>query len=234
VSEDVADLGDVEADVDDQVTGERVPEIVEAYAPAIAIQSGLHGGSAEDALGDVVMQVRRSVRGGEHEVASAAGQRGALVRSEHRRELGQRRNLTQRSARLRRHSAGWYAAPAAGELVANVDDARCEVDVTPAEREQLRQAHAGEDRGGEERPVALRACRDQAHEFVVVQHPLRVRARMRPLVPLESLERMRPHEAAAVGVAEDAAERAEDPLDRPRRELFGAQVTDQLREIVRG
>jgi hypothetical protein len=57
---------------------------------------------------------------------------------------------------------------------------------------------------------------------------------MRPRISLEPLVRMRADIATPVRVAEDAAERAEDPLDRPRREPFEMQVAGQLGDVVRG
>ena len=45
---------------------------------------------------------------------------------------------------------------AAIELVADGDRAAWEVDVAPAEAEQLAAAHTGEDRGGKCNPVARR------------------------------------------------------------------------------
>jgi hypothetical protein len=45
VAEDAADLGDVEADVDDQVAGEGVAQVVEAQAPLALVKAGLGGGA---------------------------------------------------------------------------------------------------------------------------------------------------------------------------------------------
>ncbi len=82
VSEDPADLNDVEADVDDQMTGEGVAEIVEAHPPAVDIESGIDGGAAEHPLGDIVVEERRTV-GGRKEVVGAACESGvALVLAE--------------------------------------------------------------------------------------------------------------------------------------------------------
>jgi hypothetical protein len=46
VTEDAAHLDDVEPDIDDQVAGEGVTEIVEAQV-AVAIETGVPGGAAE-------------------------------------------------------------------------------------------------------------------------------------------------------------------------------------------
>jgi hypothetical protein len=56
---------------------------------------------------------------------------------------------------------------------------------------------------------------------------------MRPLVPLEARERMLTDVAAPEGVAEHAAERTQDPLDRPGRETTCEQLTSNCDNIVR-
>lgn len=68
VTKDVADLDDVEVDVDDQVAREGVAQVVEAHAPSLDIEPGVDGGASEHPLGDVVVQERRAVRGREHVV----------------------------------------------------------------------------------------------------------------------------------------------------------------------
>jgi hypothetical protein len=75
VAEDPADLGDVEADVDDQMAREGVAQIVEAHPPTVPIQTRVDGGPTPYPLRDVVVQERRATRGGEHVI-------GALVRRE--------------------------------------------------------------------------------------------------------------------------------------------------------
>jgi hypothetical protein len=45
VAEDGADLGDVEADVDDQMAGEGVAQIVEAHLPTWPIETRVDGGA---------------------------------------------------------------------------------------------------------------------------------------------------------------------------------------------
>jgi hypothetical protein len=54
VPKDAAYLGDVEADVDDQVAAEGVAQIVEANAPPVPVEARSHRGAPEDAPGDVV------------------------------------------------------------------------------------------------------------------------------------------------------------------------------------
>jgi hypothetical protein len=77
--------------------------------------------------------------------------------------------------------------------------------------------NAREHGRGEQRPITLWTSREQAGELGLAQHPLLARKRLRPLVPIEPLERVRADVAAAVRVAEDTGERAQDALDRPRR-----------------
>jgi hypothetical protein len=60
VAEDAADLDDVEADVDDQVAGEGVAQIVEAHPPAVAIETGVGGSAAQNTPRDVVVEKRRA------------------------------------------------------------------------------------------------------------------------------------------------------------------------------
>jgi hypothetical protein len=68
VAKDAADLDDVEADIDDQVAGEGVAQIVEAHPSARPIEAGVAGSPAEHALGDVVVQEGGAMRGREHVV----------------------------------------------------------------------------------------------------------------------------------------------------------------------
>jgi hypothetical protein len=70
VAEDAADLGDVEADVDDQVAGKGVAQIVETQPPAVAIETRVDGRPAQYPLRDVVVQERRAMGGCEHVVAA--------------------------------------------------------------------------------------------------------------------------------------------------------------------
>jgi hypothetical protein len=88
VAEDGADLGDVESDVDDQVAGEGVAQVVEAQAPIVAIEIRVDGGAAQDALGDVVVQERCAVRGREDVIGAAGKARAVFVLPENRGELG--------------------------------------------------------------------------------------------------------------------------------------------------
>jgi hypothetical protein len=55
---------------------------------------------------------------------------------------------------------------------------------------------------------------------------------VRPLVSLELVERMRSDVASATGEREDAAERSEDPLDRPWRKTVRLQLAHHCDDIV--
>jgi hypothetical protein len=55
---------------------------------------------------------------------------------------------------------------------------------------------------------------------------------MRPLIPLEAVEGVSVDVAAAKREREDAAERAEDPLDRPGRETVRLQLMHDCDDIV--
>jgi hypothetical protein len=90
VTKDVADLDDVEADVDDQMAREGVAQVVEAHAPSLDIESGVDGGASEHPLGDVVVQERRAVRGREHVVRFGSEAGVSFVLLENRGELGGR------------------------------------------------------------------------------------------------------------------------------------------------
>jgi len=64
------------------------------------------------------------------------------VVTENRGELGEKRDLTDGGARLRRDPVRRYASAAARELMTHVKDAGGEIDVVPAEPEHLGEAHA--------------------------------------------------------------------------------------------
>jgi hypothetical protein len=70
VAEDAADLGDIEPQVDDQVAGEGVAQIVEAQRRrALAVDPGSLGGAGECASLDVSMSERGAAAGREDVVA---------------------------------------------------------------------------------------------------------------------------------------------------------------------
>jgi hypothetical protein len=153
--------GDVEADVDDQVAGEGVTEIVEAHPPIRPIECRTGGGAAKHTFGDVVVEERGAAAGREHVVGTAREARATFVVTENRGELGQERDLPDGGPRLRWDPVRWHAAAAARELVADVDDAGGEVDVVPAEPEHLGEPHARVRPGEEQRSIAARAgCKE--------------------------------------------------------------------------
>jgi len=94
VAEDAADLNDVEADVDDQVAGEGVAQIVEAHPPAGPVETRDCCGAAKHTLGDVVVEKRRAVCCREHVIGTAREAGAAFMLTENRGELGKKRDLT--------------------------------------------------------------------------------------------------------------------------------------------
>jgi len=72
VAKDAADLRDVEPEVDDQVAGEGVAQIVKAHR----LEAGRRGGALERAALDVAMAERHAVAGGEDVIAEVREARG--------------------------------------------------------------------------------------------------------------------------------------------------------------
>lgn len=234
VAEDAADLDDVEADVDDQMAGEGVAQVVEAHPPPVAIEPRIDSRSAKHALGNVVVEKRRSVCRREHVIATAREAAAALVLPKHRGELGEKRDLPHGRTCLRRDAVGRYAAAAARELVANADDSGVEVEVLPAQPEHLGEAHARVCPGEKQRPIAARAGREQPGELRRSEDALAGAERMRPLVALQPVERVSVDVAAPQREREHAAERRKDPLDRPGRKTSRLQLAHDVRDIVGG
>jgi hypothetical protein len=143
-----------------------------------------------------VVQKGRPSPGREHVVGAGREARSPLVCSQHGGELWEERDLALRGGRLRRHPVRSHAAAAARELMANVDHRGGEIDVMPAQREQLGEAQAGEGSGGEQGPVPLRAGAEQASELALAEHALLALRRVRALVAFEPPERMRADVAA--------------------------------------
>ena len=110
VAEDATDLGDVEPEVDDQVAGEGLAQVVEAQRrPAIVIQLSRIGGAGEYALGDVAVAVRGTVASSEDPVDWSGEGRCLLVGSKLARELLDQRHLAYRGRCLRRHPPRRFA-----------------------------------------------------------------------------------------------------------------------------
>jgi len=93
VAEDAADLNDVEADVDDQVAGEGMAQVVEAHPPVRPVEPGAGGGAAKHTLGDVVVEKRRAVACREHEIGTASEAGAAFVLTKDGGELGEERDF---------------------------------------------------------------------------------------------------------------------------------------------
>src|SRR5947207_15424509 len=107
------------------------------------------------------------------------------------------------------------AGAGARELVADVDHTSAEVDVCPAEREHLGEAHAGVDGGREQRPVADWAGGEQPPKLILGQYSLLTRTGGGAFVCFESAQRVLNEMAAPHGEAEDAAERNHDSAHCP-------------------
>ncbi len=60
VAENPADLGDIEANVDDQMAREGMPKVVKAQPPVAVVESGGDRGATQDTLRDVVVLKRRA------------------------------------------------------------------------------------------------------------------------------------------------------------------------------
>jgi len=231
VAEDAADLDDVESNVDDQVAGEGMTQIVEAQPPARPIESRAGGGAAKDTFGHVVVQ-KRAVAGREHVIGTAREAGAASVLTQNHGELGEERDLSDRGARLWRDPVRRHAATATRELVANVNHASGEIDVVPAQPEHLREAHACIRPREKQRPIPAGAGGKETGEFCLGEHAL-VRAEwMRSLVALEPVEGVSADVAAAKRECEDAAERSEDSLDRPGRETVCLQFARDRDDVV--
>jgi hypothetical protein len=128
VAEDAADLGWVEPEVDDQVAGEGVAQVVEAKRrPAVVIQPGKLGGAREDASADIAMAASRTRTAdlvgairifGQFPLISAGigPENGLLARSERapcRSATWLRRHDRQTEGRRRRSAvcvAGWLGS----------------------------------------------------------------------------------------------------------------------------
>lgn len=112
-----------------------------------------------------MVKERSAVHGREHVVRARLEGRVVFVRAQHRCELGEERDLAYGRARLRGDAMGRNAAAAARELVAHANDAGGEVDVAPAQREHLGEAHAGVRAGEKKWPVSVRTGGEETGQF---------------------------------------------------------------------
>jgi len=107
VAEDAADLGDVEADVDDQVAGERVAEVVETEsAIAASGEAAVVDGAGEGESGGVSVQERAAGAGREYVVGRVCVAGVAFVLAEDGGELGEEGDLAYGGACLGGDAAG--------------------------------------------------------------------------------------------------------------------------------
>jgi len=94
------------------------------------------------------------------------------VPGEQERELWCERDLAHGRGRLRRHPLCGPIGLCARELATHVDQTGGEVDVGPAEAEQLGESDAGVGGARKQGPVAGRAGGEQAREFAAGQRAL--------------------------------------------------------------
>jgi hypothetical protein len=79
----------------------------------------------------------------------------------------------------------------------NVNHARGEIDILPAQPEHLGEPHTRVRAGEEQRPISLWTGGEESSELCLGEDALVGAQRMRPLVALKPLERMRGDVAAA-------------------------------------
>ena len=210
VAHDPADLGDVEAEVDNQVAGEGVAEVVEAqWWPVVSVQVGHVGRPLEHALGDVALALRGATGGREDPVCGCHKGRSLLVGSEQTGELFDQWDLADRGRRLRRHPPRWLVAVGARELRSDVDQPGAEVDVAPDHSQQLGNSQAAIEGGGDEQPTGRRAGAQQALNLIPSEYPLAAATWSRPLPGLELVDRVAADPVVATGVAKDAVQGGE-------------------------
>jgi hypothetical protein len=115
--------------------------------------------------------------------------------------------------------------------VADVENALLEVDVHPAQAEELLQAQSGEGGGREDRPVARQGGVEECAELLEGEHA-RVALRLAPreLVGVEAAERVVADHAAADGECEHPPQRGEHALARPGGEPLGLLLAQEAGE----
>jgi hypothetical protein len=112
-----------------------------------------------------VVEKRRAAGGGEHVVRALCESGATLVLAQDHGELGEEGDLANRRARLRRDAPRRNAKAAARKLMSHADHPAGEVNVLPAEREQLGETHPRERPCKEERPVAARTRGEESDEL---------------------------------------------------------------------
>jgi hypothetical protein len=175
VAEDLADLGGVELEVDDQVAGEGVAEVVEAEGwLSVWVEACFGGGAGEAAAFDVAVAEWCAEAGGEDVVAGAGVGAREFVFFEEVGELGEEGDVTGGGGGVQADAFGSFVLARARELVAvaDVDEPVVEVDVLPGEAEQFGEAHAGVEGRGDERPVGVQGVVEEFPDLVVAEHAL--------------------------------------------------------------
>jgi hypothetical protein len=138
------------------------------------------------------------VVGREAGAASLAGEDG--------RELRGEGDLADGGARLGRHPAGGGSEVRPREVGADADEAGLGVNVGPGEGEQLGEAHAGVERGRQQRPVAGEAGAQELCDLCLAEDALGAGSGPRPLGLLQPSQGVVEDLSAPAGEAEDAAE----------------------------
>ena len=158
----------------DQVTRERVPEIVEAeLRHTVAVEARRLCSSVETTLRNVVPVERRTCGGGEDigvrawQPARSLG--GAEVITEMRLELTGECDVSPTGLRLEVDAARRARLRATTQLGSHADHALAEVDVTPGESEDLLDPHPAEYREREQRPIPRRAALESSRTSSAVR-----------------------------------------------------------------
>lgn len=116
-----ADLHDVEAEVDDQVAGKGMAEIVKPKAHAVRAKAGGVGGEVKGASLDVALAEWRPTARREHPTTTSAAGRREPALAQQPSELRRERDLPHGRPRLRRNASRWRTGMGSRELRAHVD-----------------------------------------------------------------------------------------------------------------
>jgi hypothetical protein len=149
------------------------------------------------------------------------------VLAEEARELGEEDDVSLR-VHLERCELGGALLARALQLLAQADEAVLEVDVSPAQAEELPLAHPRVQKAGEERASEEGlGAGEQALDLLLVEDASVLGSRLRPFAALELGEGVLLDVVAAAGVTEEAALRR---LDRAESRRLDAPLAQGLRE----
>jgi hypothetical protein len=234
VAEDAADLSDIEAEVDDQVAGKGVAQIVEAERrPLVVVEAGLIGRPLQHPPRHVALAQRGAARGREDPAARAWEACRLTVGCEMLGQLGDQRDLAHRGRCLRRNPPRRLAAVGAGELRSDPDQPGGEIYVGPHQPEQLGDPQAAEERGLDQQAAGPRAGAEQPLDLRPPQNPAaRAPRRARALPGLEQLDRVGEDPAAPAGEAQHALQGRDGVGGRLRLAPGAAQLADQRGDVL--